>query len=409
MKRILALFVLCLFSCNPSLLSGGKRYPSECRNPGPILETLTWNVGLAPGVVPYATPRTKPVAEEIAKFRDVGIICLQEVWTQEARDAIVASLALPPDQVYYVDTRGQGDNLKDVNVCRPSQLDALVGCAKDACGDLPDEEHAHCALENCNDEIVSLYLRGGENCLNCLVSSVGESIDETVRSCTRPGHGVSHSYDGQNGVMLISRWPLKNREAILLPSSIANREALFATVELEGREPLELACTHVSTWNELPPSHRGPDGRKLFKDWDAEMNAQIDIISKRLNERAQGRPQLFLGDMNAGPEVDPYFKGDMPRVWSRIVSLGFSSPAAQAEEPFCSVCRGNSLRAPSSPSKLIDHVLMRDPVGGSRLSPLCTRSVIDAGHKRYFKGPDGTLMEEHLSDHYAVTVTFGYE
>ncbi|MEK7546385.1 MAG: endonuclease/exonuclease/phosphatase family protein [Patescibacteria group bacterium] len=408
MKRILALFALCL-SCNTSMFVPGKRYPSECRVPGPILETMTWNVGLAPGVVPHATPRIKLVAEEIANFSDLGVICLQEVWTEEARDAISASLALPSEQVYYVDTRGQGDDLKDVNVCRPSQLDALVSCARDACGDLPDEEHAHCALESCNKEIFALYMRGGEDCLNCLVSSVGLSIDETIRTCTIPGQGVSHSYDGQNGVMLISRWPLKNREAILLPSSIANREALFATVDIDDRESLEIACTHVSTWNELPPSHLGPDGRKQFKDWDAEMNAQIGIISDRLNARAQGRPQLFLGDMNAGPDLRSDMKADMPMVWRRIRALGFSSPAVQAEENFCSVCRGNSLREPSARNKLIDHVLVRDPVGGSSLTPLCTRSLFDADHKRYFRGLDGRMLEEHLSDHYAVTVTFGYE
>jgi len=409
LKRILVLLAFAL-ACNPSLMApSGKRYPSTCREPGPLIETMTWNVGLAPGVVPYATPRIKPVAEELAKFRELGVICLQEVWTQEARDAIVASLKLPVEQVYYVDTRGEGDNLKDVNVCKPSQIDALATCARRACGDLPEEEHAHCALRSCNSEIVSLYLRDGENCLNCLVSSVGHGIDDTIKACTKPGQGVSHSYDGQNGVMLISRWPLKNREAVLLPSSIANREALFATVELEGREPLELACTHASTWNQLPPSHRGPDGRKMFDDWDEEMIAQMEIISDKLRQRAQGRPQLFLGDMNAGPDVGRTIKGDMPKVWGRIRALGFSSPAAQAEEPFCSVCEGNSLRDPGSRDKLIDHVLMRDPVGGSRLEPKCVRSVIDDGHKRYFPGYGGTLMEEHLSDHYGVAVTFSYE
>src|SRR6188472_3500396 len=104
----------------------GKRYPSECRDHGPILETMTWNVGLAPGVVPYATPRVKPVAEELGKFRNLGLICLQEVWTQEARDAIVASLKLPADQVYYVDTRGMGEEPAGSNVCSPSQIGPLA-------------------------------------------------------------------------------------------------------------------------------------------------------------------------------------------------------------------------------------------------------------------------------------------
>ena len=113
--------------------------------------------------------------------------------------------------------------------------------------------------------------------------------------------------------------------------------------------------------------------------------------------------------MNTGPDVGPSMRADMPGVWSLIRSLGFSSPAAQAEEPFCSVCRGNSLRDPNARDKLIDHVLVRDPIGGSTLTPACTRSILDAEHKRYFKGHDGLMMEEHLSDHYAVTVTFRYD
>jgi len=402
-----ALTALCL-SCNPSLHAPSARLPQACDEPGPYLETLTYNVGLAPGVVPYATPRIAPVAEELAKFRDVGVMCLQEVWTDEARDAILASLALPEEQVYYADTRGQGDALEGVNVCRPGQIDALASCARDACADWPEEEHARCTLDACGGEIVSLYLRGGGDCLNCLVSSVGGSIDDAVGACTAPAPGVTHSYDGRNGVMLVSRWPLVNREAILLPSSIANRAALFASVELEGRETVELACAHISTWNRLPPSHRGPDGRKSFKDWDEEMIAQIEIVSRRLRERAGGRPQIFLGDLNAGPEIGRHISAAAPKVWSRVQGLGFESPASRARTPFCSTCSSNTLRSPGSKSYLIDHVLYRDPIGGSRLEPACVRSLLDEGHLRYFRGYDGRMREEHLSDHYAVAVSFIY-
>jgi hypothetical protein len=409
MRLLIAICAALSLSCNPRLMPSESRVPQACDAAGPYLETLTWNVGLAPGVVPLATPRIVPVAQEVARFRDVGLVCLQEVWTDEARDAVLAALALPEERVYYVDTSGQGDDLSGVNVCRPGQVDDLAACARSACAGWPDEEHARCALDACGDEIVSLYLRGGENCLGCLVSSVGESIDGTVRACTAPAPGVTHSYGGRNGVMLVSRWPLVRRESILLPSSIANRAALFASVELEGRETLEVACAHLSTWNRLPPSHRGPDGRKMFDDWDEEMIAQVDIIARKLAERAKGRPQLFLGDMNAAPGITKAMAEDMPKVWSRLVRHGFESPAVRAETPFCSVCRGNTLRDPSARDKLIDHVLVRDPVGGSRLMPVCTRSLVDGGHLRYFPGYDGRMVEEHLSDHYAVSVTFRYD
>jgi endonuclease/exonuclease/phosphatase family metal-dependent hydrolase len=410
LKRSLVLLAFALgLSCNPSLMApSGKRYPSECRDHGPILETMTWNVGLAPGVVPYATPRVKPVAEELGKFRNLGLICLQEVWTQEARDAIVASLKLPADQVYYVDTRGMGEEPAGSNVCSPSQIGPLAACVRENCDDIEDpEETTVCANRECHSDLVSLYLNGGRDCLDCLVASVGKGLASIEATCTKPAAGRTRAYEGQNGVMLISRWPLVNREWEMLPASYSNRVALYATVNLQDREPLEVACTHASTYAEMPPGFK-QDGRTVFGDWDDEMITQMTMISQKLTERAGTHPQLFMGDMNAGPEIGS-IRPDMSRVWTRIRSLGFSSPAAQAERPFCSVCDGNSLRDAGANDKLIDHVLVRDPVGGSALEPKCVRSVIDGDHKRYFKGYGDTLLEEHLSDHYGVAVTFSYQ
>jgi endonuclease/exonuclease/phosphatase family metal-dependent hydrolase len=413
MRRLLALLALFCLSCNPVLgVPSGETIPSVCRlKPDtPILETFTYNAGLAPGVVPYATPRIKPVAEELAKFRNVGIMCLQEVWTQEAKDAIVASLALPEDQVYYVDTRGQGEEPPGSNVCRSSQIGPVAQCVEDNCSDIEDpEETTVCANRMCKQELVSLYLNGGRDCVDCLVASVGQDLKTVEKQCTKPAPGITRAYGGQNGVMLISRWPLENREWEMLPASFSNRVALYATITLEKRQPLEVACTHLSTYAEMPPGFRDA-GAQVFDDWDDEMIAQVSRISAKLRQRANGeRPQLLIGDLNAGPEIGRSVSSSMPRVWRKIVALGFSSPAVEAERPFCSTCDGNSLRNPGAKNYLLDHVLMRDPVGGSRLQPRCVRSVLGEGHQRYFPGYDGRLLEEHLSDHYGVAAAFSYE
>lgn len=391
-----------------------RTVPTEGVVHGPILEAVTYNLGLAPGVEPYASPRIKPLAHELGKLRDVGVMCLQEVWTKEAKEAIVAELALPPENVFYSDTTGQGDDLSKINVCKPGQLDGVASCMRTHCTGLPDEEQSRCGREQCMGALVSLYgLTGsGENCLNCLVASVGKPFEGALKTCATPGQGVTHVYDGQNGQMLISRFPLAHTEAILLPSSIANRAALFATIELEGHESIEVACMHSATSNQVPPSHRGSDGKRTFSDWNDEMIGQVDIVSKRLKERAGNRPQLLLGDLNTGPGLGHDVTEDEPRVWSRIVSLGFTSPATQADHPFCSVCSDNTQRQIENPNPgnhLIDHVLVRDPPGGSTLIPVNVRRMFDADHLVYYRGYDGQLVEGHLSDHYAVAVSFHYE
>jgi len=411
MKRLPVLFAL-TFSCHLVMPSG--KVPTEGPEQGPVLETMTYNVGLAPGVEPYATPRIKPIAQELAKFRGTGVMCIEEAWTRQAKDEIIAAIDLPPENIFYVDTIGQGDDLSNINVCKPGQLDGVAACAKSKCGSMPTEDQTRCAYQECKSELISLYglMGGGEDCLDCLIASVGTSLDTAFDACTTPGHGVTHAYGGQNGEILVSHFPLKNRESILLPSSIANRPALFATIEIDGREPIEVACLHAATDGEVPPSHRGPDGQKMFSSWDEEMNAQMDIVSERLKQRAGHRPQLLLGDLNAGPALGHGIGEDMPKVWSHIVSLGFTSPAAEADHPFCSVCDDDTQRRldmPNPGKALIDHVLVRDPHGGSTLIPMGTRRLFDTYHEAYYPGYDGRMVEGHLSDHYAVTVSFRYE
>lgn len=400
------LFVLLIFSfaCNLSLEVPTSSVPSTCDGPG--LTATTYNVGLAPGVVPLATPRIAAVAEEVAKLRDTGLVCLQEVWTEAARDAIVAALGLPEDRMYWVETQGMGEEPPGSNVCRRGEIAPVADCVRERCASLADpEETTLCARQACHRQLLALHLKGGGDCLDCLAASVGLGLEEIEARCTRPAPGATRAYGGRNGVMLISRWPLVKRAWEMLPASYSNRVALYATVAVPDREPIEVACTHVSTWNELPPALKDDAGILMFPDWTQEMNRQVRSISATLAKRADGRPQLFLGDMNAGPSIGRAIRGTMPSVWRTIVSLGFSSPAARAAVPFCSTCEGNSFRSPDAGNYLIDHVLVRDPVGGSRLTPACARPVLDGRHLRMFRGY-GSLVEAHLSDHYGVSVTF---
>ncbi|HLD34620.1 MAG TPA: hypothetical protein VJB62_02035, partial [Patescibacteria group bacterium] len=205
-------------------------------------------------------------------------------------------------------------------------------------------------------------------------------------------------YDGQNGILLASRWPLNNREVIRLKSSFSNRVALFATIELVGFEPIEIACAHISTSNAVPPNY--PE----FTTWDEEMIDQIKTISTRLKQRAGNHPMLFFGDMNAGPAIGEEILALAVHVWNRIVEFGFISPAARSLTPFCSMCNDNTLRPNGSKDYLIDHVLVRDPAGGTELKPVCAYPIYD--QRRIFKGYNGEWVDLHLSDHRGVVVKF---
>lgn len=390
------LFVLAI-GCKPA---ANTKYPSADAGAGPVLETLTMNWGEAPGVVGLATPRLPAIAEEVEKIRGVGIACFQELWTQESKYEVIQALG-PEMYTYYIDTKGE--NQRDgVDICYPKHVKQIAACARQKCGDWPEEEQTLCAYEKCKEEIRNAYIFRSHKCVYCVVAGVGKPIEDILNGCVQqPGGpkiaGMSRAFDGQNGVMLVSRWPLQNPEAMRLRASFSNRVALFATVEIAGYEPIEVGCSHISTSTDLPPNH--PD----FSSWDEEMKTQIGEISQKLRERAGTRPSLFLADLNAGPQLGEDIKEMAPKVWKQVQALGWHSPAAQAEKPFCTLCKENTLRDETE-EHLIDHVLFRDPPGGVKLQPVATHPVFD--QRRIFRGYNGEWVDSHLSDHYGTVVKF---
>lgn len=398
MRKLAFLFVLTM-GCRPNSV---VKYPTADVEVGPVLETLIMNWGEAPGVVRLATPRLPAIAEEVKKIRGVGIACYDELWMQESKDAVIQA-AGPDMYYYYIDTRGE--NQRDgVGICYPEEAKKIAACARSKCSSLPAEEQTICVYEECSGELGREYIFGSHECVYCLVAGVGKSIEEILDNCVQqPGApkiaGMERAFDGQDGVMVFSRYPLKNPEALLLRSSFSNRVALFVTVEITGFEPIEVACSHISTSTDLPPNH--PD----FSNWDDEMRAQVGDISRKLKERAGKRPSLFLADINAGPSLDEgRIKEMAPKVWKYAQELGFYSPAAHADKPFCTICADNTLRPENATNNyLIDHVFVRDPPGGTKLQPVLVHRIFDEevvyeGYNHQWKG--------HLSDHYGTVVKF---
>lgn len=368
--------------------------PHACEPGAPEFTAVTYNVGLAPGMVHYASPRSPHVAAAVAGL-DFDALCLQEVWLDRDQRAIIEALRVPAGHVLTMDTEGFGESPDDA--CEDEHLAPVLACVRERCGDAPTEETTLCALDHCRDELTSLYLWHGK-CLNCLAASVGLSADEIAAACTG-GNRASRVYGGRNGVMLMSRFPLERRETLLLPSSGGNRVALFARINVPDIGPVELACTHISSPQRIPPMHSG------YGTWQEEQSAQLRQISDRLAARAVGMPALFFGDMNFGQENGDAVSASSREVWVEANRLGFQSPAAFAEPPLCSACGDNALRGYPSTGYLLDHVMIRNPQSSPALVACGSRRLLDGPAS--VRGYDGELITTHLSDHFAISVTFG--
>ena len=349
----------------------------------------TFNSGLGPGLdVPYATPRLAPVAQAVAAA-PWTVLCLDETWTDADHDAVIAALGLPADQIVTADTKGLNEDPADR--CATGELDAGLACMRSQCASVPDEDVTMCASNQCQAEGFTLYEQY-PHCFNCVLASAGKNADQIQQTCEGPGD--SRMFGGRNGVILASRVPLRNVETIQLPSSTANRVGLFATVDLGG-VPVEVACTHLTgVVGFIDP----PD--KSFARWQDEMKAQLQLLSDKLAARANGGPQLLLGDLNTGPKYTGDQKPDTPEVWDFIASLGFSDPAGETDPSICSRCQGN-LASPTGDRYLIDHVLAR---GAAKLKPECAEQVFD--QPVTLTDLTGKTVTTSLSDHYGISVRF---
>lgn len=398
MRRVaLALLSLSCATCVKTITVRQPPYghlPTSCESAPSDIDVVTFNTGLGPGIVGLSSPRAPHVVDAVAATH-FDVMCLQEVWTDGDRDAIIARLGLPPENVLFARTVGVGETGEDR--CSNSDIDRLEACTAKKCAGVDDEEVTGCAMAQCHSALTGIFL-GNRECLNCLAAMAGHPADITRRVCTT--RGASRIYGGRNGVILVSRWPLLDREAILIPASNANRVALFARVDVPGHGPVELACTHISSDQEIPPYHSGYD------TWDEEKEAQLAIISDRLNARAAGRPQLFVGDMNFGGARGATVKDESGWVWYDAHERGFVDPAGYTVPELCSMCSGNSFVGHRDRSELIDHALLRDPPGGLELTPTCVERLFD--RPVVVTGYHGEDVTTNLSDHYGIRVKFRF-
>jgi endonuclease/exonuclease/phosphatase family metal-dependent hydrolase len=369
--------------------------PATCRNVPSDISAVTYNTALAPGINPWSSARLPHIASVLAETRDDDVVCLQEVWRPADVAHIVTRLGYPPEQVFWADTRDDRDG--EIGMCSADAMQDVLSCAKRRCGGASAEALTICGRQHCATPMISLYLLH-RSCFRCIVSSVGKSLDEIARTCTT-GHGGSYVYGGANGVILASRWPLTDREAVRLPSSGAHRVALLARMHIRGRHPIEVACTHLSADEEVLPFN------PRFSSWSDERDAQFRIISRRMRDRAGSGIQMLLGDMNFGIGRDGVVDDIGEDNWRLAESFGWDSPAARADKPLCTECGWNSF-IHSRRSHLIDHIFVRRlPESESNAPrPLCAEVLFNRGV--ILRTGPRQMARSHLSDHFGLRVRF---
>lgn len=396
--RLLAMTLVAL--CATAFAAGcgdetGGNNGANNGEPGPQASFATYNAGLARGFVDYAGARTQPVADAVAGL-DSDVVCLQEVWLYEDEqgewseaqiDAIVDTSAETYPHSYVEVTEDAGGDVAD---CNDDDTGPMETCVNDKCGDVSNENLAGCALSECGDEFNAL----SSGCQQCIGANIGGSIDDILNACTGEVGGSAFSYNGHNGLLLLSKHELSNTEFISLESELVQRAVLHATVDIPEFGATDVYCTHLQA--DLEGAIPYPED-SMYASYEEEQAAQIDAVNDYIEQTAQTDNIVLMGDMNNGPAVGS-LDAAFPDNYAKFGEAGFANFYLDQEDPLCTYCGSNALVGGDG-ERAIDHVFTSF---ASDVSVAGSVRILD--QTQTVATEDGD-QELHLSDHYGVETT----
>ena len=314
----------------------------------------TYNVGLAPTYVPMAQERRPYLAEAIARSR-ADVLCLQEVWGEEDRRAI--SEAVKTSHPHQYTTPVKNIRSQKRPACLPWDLfgkGKFVSCMRKNCGKLEGDAFTSCIIKTCGPALQRLKEQNRE-CATSLMAQVGKSSLHALLTVLNVFAKPSiFAYGGSNGLMLVSKYPLKDKSLFDMSSlsTLNNRAALFATVDTE-EEQYQVICTHL-TANLSSVPYTG-----TLSGWNEENKTQaLRLVQKALTSPL---PTVLMGDFNCGLK-NPAFsiEPQLEHSCGLILKAGFTNHL-EKNNPACTFCAGseNHLNKGKSKSYLIDHIYVR--------------------------------------------------
>ncbi len=394
MKRSLvtvSVFALALGCGESTGESGPNREPEEV-----IVDAF--NVALAGSFIPYETERRQPIADAIAAH-DADILCLQEVWTQEDKERIrdAAAQAFPHSAFFEnnldtpvndpTDQQGEIPPAPTTVPCPDESfggpmtikesMDAAIDCVRDNCSTIPDSEEgrttsAACASASCTLQVAPLLLGGppGQRCYSCVIPQLPTATFAEMRATCPTVVNQDLAFGGQNGVMILSRHPLKDTENWVIPGTWNRRSILRATVELPNGAELDTYCNHLTPIFSVPPGeintfpYTGQYGGGLAgaDGWQAEQELQARKLIDYVASKSSNRPAVILGDMNTGlafPAEDIVAEGEET---FNVLDAAYTPAYTADYTPLCTFCSTNPVTNPDddpeTASVWIDHIFL---------------------------------------------------
>ncbi len=401
--------------------------------PSPIpVRFETYNVGLAGPFIPNEVARKAGLLTALAAY-DTDVLCIQEAWNQSDKVAIAAAGArgalkhsaftqhtLLTPLTDGRDANGAVPPAYTTPPCSGAAAQSLndgLDCLKTNCSTIPGSmagtaTSTACAKDKCVASAAALLLADDKRCYGCFAAILPSStFAEMKAECTENVQGGLFA-KGQNGVMILSRYPLKGVEEIVMPGTWIRRNVLKATATLPNGADVDTYCTHMTAYfsDTFFFPYTGQYGAGEANGWIAEQELQAKQVVAFVKAKSGTKRAVFMGDVNATREDKPHGIGDAKVPSYGAVTLAtfeaaFTEAVAPNYVPSCTFCSGNQ-NTDGDENSWLDHIYLSQFPAASTVS---TKRVFDQdavdGMRRDATNKHTVAGKVPLSDHYGLQST----
>jgi hypothetical protein len=248
-----------------------------------VLRAATWNIELRPWFSNQAQ-----VIKEIGRG-DWDVIALQGVWSEAARNAILADKQVKAKyKASYWVAPMQQFAFCSLDLPR-SELEDLLSCVTISGVDPRTMVQPAVAYDPfCNLLQAGIASRGQQLCLQCIQSSLqsypdGKSSFDAIDQCYFTG-GDKYSSKGLPGLLLLSKTPIEEVKVVPYDTYLQARAVVYATVK-----GVRLAVSHFPN--------------NFFDDVITGSNLTPGALQPQLvQDIVDAAPRLVLGSFNSGPD-----------------------------------------------------------------------------------------------------------
>jgi endonuclease/exonuclease/phosphatase family metal-dependent hydrolase len=394
----------------------------------------TFNIAMAGAFSPFEAERRPALINAIAQS-PADVLCIQEAWRQSDKDAIIngAKSHFPNAVTFQNNLDTPTDALDSDCAVSPAptappcadtavqaNMNASLQCLEQNCSTIPGSDQGvttstDCAQANCVRQAAALLLGGaaGLGCYGCVAPSLpSDTFASIANQCTTSING-GFAFGGQNGIILLSKYPLSGKQVYTFPSTWNRRVIVKATATLSNNATVDVYCNHTtSVFSGLtfPYTGRYGCGMTNADGWAHEQKLQIQKLISYVQQNSSGKA-LVLGDFNAGPAVNGPDGGAVVAEAGPnydILAGAFVEAVPASYTKLCTFCPDNPIAGNTGPI-WIDHIFLKGiPLTAVRsLQRTYTDRPVAVGADGGV--PDGGPTSVTLSDHYGLraVITIG--